>query len=122
MVGYYTKSRRDVELDGPDTAAAWKLPEPGPLRARGPLLQLEAVTFAYPQQPPARRKIILSNVTLCIEQVTSIADSQLHLENMSGEPTFPLHPSDRKTAVGLTEQCCHPTQNRLPCIACRAQR
>lgn len=106
-----------MELDAPDAAAAWKLPEPGQLRSRGPLLQLEAVSFAYPEQPapalvveggepnlatvkgnalkpgtpdlaikkggpdvapaagnaprppPARRKAVLSNVTLCVEQV-----------------------------------------------------
>lgn len=89
------KSRKDVELDAPDAAAAWKLPEPGQLRTRGPLLQLEAVSFAYPAtdsnsnsnstpvegQPdlagaagnaprpsPARRKPVLTNITLCVEQ------------------------------------------------------
>lgn len=85
MAGFHLKSRIDVDLDAPDVAAAWKLPEPGQLRSRGPLLQLEAVSFAYPEPkepalaatmagnaarpPPARKKAVLSNITLCIEQV-----------------------------------------------------
>ena len=87
MAGYHLKSRIDVELDTPDMAAAWKLPEPGQLRMHGPLLQLEAVSFTYPEPkepalaatpagnaarpPPARKKPVLSNITLCIEQVCS---------------------------------------------------
>ena len=87
MAGYHLKSRIDVELDTPDVAAAWKLPEPGQLRMHGPLLQLEAVSFTYPdpkepalaaatagnaaRPPPARKKPVLSNITLCIEQVCS---------------------------------------------------
>ncbi|CAL8465918.1 g5454 [Coccomyxa elongata] len=89
MAGYHLKSRVDVELDAPDVAAAWKLPEPGQLRSRGPLLQLEAVSFTYPEPkeaalaattagnaarpPPARKKPVLSNITLCIEQGSRIA-------------------------------------------------
>ncbi|BDA48302.1 probable ATP-binding cassette sub-family F member 3 [Coccomyxa sp. Obi] len=90
MAGYHLKSRIDVELDAPDVAAAWKLPEPGQLRTRGPLLQLEAVSFTYPEPkeptlaaattagnaarpPPARKKPVLSNITLCIEQGSRIA-------------------------------------------------
>lgn len=98
MGGYHNSLRRDVVLDAPELAAAWKLPEPAELRTRGPLIQLDAVSFAFPQpalsgqpphqasspapptqrtaaaaakeeQPTAKRKWLLSNVTMCVEQV-----------------------------------------------------
>ena len=66
QAGYHSKSRQDVEIDTPDLVPPWKLPEPVPLRTRGPLIQMEAVSFAY----PGASKDILRGVTLCIEQVT----------------------------------------------------
>ena len=66
QAGYHFKSRQDVEIDTPDLVPPWKLPEPVPLRTRGPLVQMEAVSFAY----PGASRDILRGVTLCIEQVT----------------------------------------------------
>ena len=97
-----------MALAAVEVAAVWKLPEPAELRTRGPLVQLEGVSFAFPrpapgaspalgpdqaptagtpaparrvgapaagggsaapkQQPAAKRKPLLSNVTMCIEQ------------------------------------------------------
>ncbi len=51
MAGYHHKGQLEVELDALDSAPAWKLTDPGQLRTRGPLLQLEAVSFAYPERP-----------------------------------------------------------------------
>ena len=57
----------------PDLAPSWKLPEPAPLRTRAPLIQLEAVSFAYPGDAtkdgactPSRE--VLREITLCVEQ------------------------------------------------------
>ena len=50
----------------PDLAPVWKLPEPVPLRSRGALIQMESVSFAYPEAS----KDVLRNITLCIEQVS----------------------------------------------------
>lgn len=66
LAGYNFTSRQDVEVDTPDLVPPWKLPEPVPLRTRAPLIQLEAVSFAYPEAA----KDILRDVTVCIEQVT----------------------------------------------------
>jgi hypothetical protein len=66
MPGYAFKLRQDVEVDTPDLAPVWKLPEPVPLRTRGPLIQMESVSFAYPEAS----KDILQDITLCIEQVS----------------------------------------------------
>ena len=66
LAGYNFTSRQDVEVDTPDLVPPWKLPEPAPLRTRGPLIQMEAVSFAYPEAA----KDILRDVTMCIEQVS----------------------------------------------------
>ena len=95
-------------LDAPEVAATWKLPEPLQLRSSGPLIQLDAVSFAFPQpavsgrpdqaaaargavpaetsgrnhqsmqpkQPTAKRKWLLSGVTMCIEQVCLLVPCQ----------------------------------------------
>ena len=55
-----------MDIDTPDLVPPWKLPEPVPLRTRGPLIQMEAVSFAY----PGASRDILRGITLCIEQVT----------------------------------------------------
>ena len=54
LAGYHNERFIKVELDGPDTAPGWKLPEPGQLRTRAPLVQLEAVCFTYPDRPPVK--------------------------------------------------------------------
>lgn len=79
MPAYAFKLRQDVEIDAPEVAPLWKLPEPAPLRTRGPLIQTEAVSFAYSVVPQtdelqkgtvkSQSKDILRDVTLCIEQV-----------------------------------------------------
>ncbi len=66
LAGYAFKSRQDVEVDTPDLVPPWKLPEPVPLRTKGPLIQMEAVSFSYREAATD----ILRDVTLCIEQVT----------------------------------------------------
>ena len=71
MAGYHLKLRQDADIDMPDLAPSWKLPEPAPLRTRAPLLQLEAVSFAYPVDctidgVPSRE--VLRDITLCVEQ------------------------------------------------------
>jgi ABC-type transport system involved in cytochrome bd biosynthesis fused ATPase/permease subunit len=66
MPDYAFKLRRDVEVDMPDPAPIWKLPEPVPLRTRGPLIQMESVSFAYPEAS----RDVLRDITLCIEQVS----------------------------------------------------
>lgn len=79
MPAYALKRRQDVEIDTPDLAPVWKLPEPAPLRTKAPLIQMEAVSFAYPESIPAQpqaastkktqAKETLSNITICLEQV-----------------------------------------------------
>ena len=71
MPGYAFKLRQDVEVDMPDLAPVWKLPEPVPLRSRGPLIQMESVSFAYPEAS----KDVLRDITLCIEQVSFFLSS-----------------------------------------------
>lgn len=53
-MGFHLSTRRDVQVEELESTPAWKLPEPSPLRAKGPLVQMEAVSFAYPfPQPPS---------------------------------------------------------------------
>ena len=87
MPAYAHKSRQDVEIDTPDHMRPWKLPEPAPLRASGPLIQMEAVTFAY----PGASKQILTDITLCIEQVSFSSYYPYHVPPHASA-TFPTCP------------------------------
>ena len=82
LAGYEFKSRQDVDIDMPDLAPSWKLPEPAPLRTRAPLMQLEAVSFAYPGDnatdgAPAPLREVLRDITLCVEQARLRRQNQL---------------------------------------------
>ena len=85
LAGYAFKVRQDVDIDMPDLAPSWKLPQPAPLRTRAPLMQLEAVSFAYPGEsatdgaPPSLREV-LRDITLCVEQVCLRRLYQIPLE------------------------------------------
>ena len=86
MAGYAFKVRQDVDIDMPDLAPSWKLPQPVPLRTRAPLMQLEAVSFAYPESAtdgaPAPSREVLRDITLCIEQARV-----RRLHQISSEPS-----------------------------------
>ena len=87
MAGYAFKVRQDVDIDMGDLAPSWKLPQPAPLRTRAPLMQLEAVSFAYPGDSatdggPAPSREVLRDITLCIEQVRV-----RRLNQISSEPS-----------------------------------
>ena len=40
--------RGDVVVEELDSMPTWSIPEPAPMRTKGPIIQLEAVSFAYP--------------------------------------------------------------------------
>lgn len=85
MAGYAFKVRQDVDIDMPDLAPSWKLPQPAPLRTRAPLIQLEAVNFAYlrdsaTDRAPAPSREILRDITLCVEQARVSRQYQISSE------------------------------------------
>ena len=87
MAGYAFKVRQDVDIDMPDLTPSWKLPQPAPLRTRAPLMQLEAVSFAYPRDSatdgaPAPSREILRDITLCVEQARVSRQFQISLEQL----------------------------------------
>ena len=48
--------------------APWKVPEPDPLRNKGPVVQVEGVSCGYRRSRP-----VLQGVTLCVEQGERLA-------------------------------------------------
>lgn len=85
MAGYHLKSRQDADIGMPDLAPSWKLPEPAPLRIRAPLIQLEAVSFAYAGDcttdgAPAPAREVLRDITLCVEQARTESHHQISSE------------------------------------------
>ena len=85
MPGYHNTTRRDVVLDAPEVAATWKLPEPLQLRTSGPLVQMDAVSFAFPQHAVSGRPDQAASVRNDVPAGTSSRDQQ----STAKQPTQP---------------------------------
>lgn len=67
--GYHLTARAQIEVDKPDVPVTWTLPAPSPLRHTGNLLQVDDVSFSYPNT----NRSVLSHVTLTVEMGKRIA-------------------------------------------------
>ncbi|KAI3429636.1 hypothetical protein D9Q98_005722 [Chlorella vulgaris] len=63
LVGYFDTARQQADVEKEEAVPPWKTPEPDPLRHKGPVVQLEAVSCGYRRSRP-----VLTGVTLCVEQ------------------------------------------------------
>ncbi|KAI7843107.1 hypothetical protein COHA_003278 [Chlorella ohadii] len=68
FVGYFDSARQQAEIEEKEVVAPWKVPEPDPLRSKGPVVQLEAASCGYRRGQP-----VLTGVTLCVEQGERVA-------------------------------------------------
>jgi ATP-binding cassette, subfamily F, member 3 len=67
--GYHLSARGDVEEEHVHPAVVWKLPEPSELRTKGPLIELQDVSFAYdPGVGP-----VLEHISLTVEMGARMA-------------------------------------------------
>jgi ATPase subunit of ABC transporter with duplicated ATPase domains len=67
--GYHLSVRGDVEEEHVDPAVVWKLPEPSELRTKGPLIELQDVSFAYDQGAGP----VLQHISLTVEMGARMA-------------------------------------------------
>ncbi|PKY48786.1 P-loop containing nucleoside triphosphate hydrolase protein [Rhizophagus irregularis] len=63
-VGYFNAARDEIVVEKAETLVNWNIPSPEPLRHHGALLQIENVSFTYPNST----KPVLKNVTLNVEE------------------------------------------------------
>ncbi|GBC04818.1 hypothetical protein RclHR1_00590004 [Rhizophagus clarus] len=68
-VGYFNSARDEIVVEKAETLVNWKIPSPELLRHHGALLQIENVSFSYPNT----KKLVLQNVTLNVEEGARIA-------------------------------------------------
>lgn len=71
MGGYFLSTRRDLEVDAIDSTPAWKLPEPAAMRTAGPVIQLEAVSFAYPSAGLASLGALVDGIDHIADEIAS---------------------------------------------------
>ncbi|CAG8599200.1 5832_t:CDS:2, partial [Paraglomus occultum] len=61
-IGKFNTAREQIVIEKPETISNWDIPKPIPLRHHGSLIQLENVSFSYPE-----REATLRNVTLRVD-------------------------------------------------------
>eukprot|EP00892_Ulva_mutabilis_P010287 jgi/Ulvmu1/7630/UM038_0057.1 len=71
--GFHNTLRDDVADEHVDAAVVWRMPPPPALRAPGPLVALEDVSFAYAGTGGAPRRAVLAGVSMTVERGSRIA-------------------------------------------------
>ncbi|KAJ3070564.1 hypothetical protein HDU98_006458 [Podochytrium sp. JEL0797] len=71
MEGYFLNRAVGVEMDTSEATPNWSIPDPEPLRTNTALIEMESVSFSY--SPRNGGPLVLSNVTLNIQQGQHLA-------------------------------------------------
>lgn len=97
--GFHNTLRDDVADETDDSVAPWRLPTPPPLRAHGPLIQVEGAAYSF-RCPAGPGKDVISGVTLGVD-----AGAKMAFVGANGE--------GKSTIMGLLAGLLEPTKGEV---------